>query len=303
VAKTVERNGTRQRTDFLWQGLRLLQERSGDSQSLYLYEPDSYAPLARVDGKGKDAQLYYFHTDQIGTPLDVSDAEGQLVWQATYKAWGEVETYHTHSIEQNLRFQGQYFDQETGLHYNTFRYYDPVVGRFTAQDPIGLLGGNNLYQYAENPVKWSDPLGWIPLARPVNQGHHMVPHTAASDLGIKPFNSQFNVPAMYWNEPGQWTGLEHSGMHGYNGIESDTRPLVKASEIKAEGMSRDAWMKSLENHYNNPEIAHYRGDLRLVGADGKPGQLIASNVSPSQGWKATLKWAKGKGFNFGGCSS
>jgi len=112
-----------------------------------------------VDGVGEDAKLYYFHTDQIGTPLDVSDAEGQLVWQATYKAWGEVETYHTHTIEQNLRFQGQYFDQETGLHYNTFRYYDPVVGRFTAQDPIGLEGGENLYQYAINSLGWIDPWG------------------------------------------------------------------------------------------------------------------------------------------------
>jgi len=62
--------------------------------------------------------------------------------------------------EQNLRFQGQYLDRETGLHYNTFRFYDPDVGRFTTRDPIGLLGGINLYQYAPNPVGWVDPWGW-----------------------------------------------------------------------------------------------------------------------------------------------
>ncbi|MCU6226783.1 type IV secretion protein Rhs, partial [Morganella morganii] len=61
---------------------------------------------------------------------------------------------------QNLRFQGQYFDRETGLHYNTFRYYAPDTGRFTQQDPIGLMGGLNLYQYAPNPVGWVDPWGW-----------------------------------------------------------------------------------------------------------------------------------------------
>ncbi|MEY1391250.1 RHS repeat-associated core domain-containing protein, partial [Providencia stuartii] len=60
---------------------------------------------------------------------------------------------------QNLRFQGQYFDKETGLHYNTFRYYAPDLGRFTQQDPIGLAGGLNLYQYAPNPLTWIDPLG------------------------------------------------------------------------------------------------------------------------------------------------
>ncbi|MEY0247848.1 RHS repeat-associated core domain-containing protein, partial [Morganella morganii] len=61
--------------------------------------------------------------------------------------------------QQNLRFQGQYFDRETGLHYNTFRYYAPDAGRFTQQDPIGLAGGLNLYQYAPNPLMWVDPWG------------------------------------------------------------------------------------------------------------------------------------------------
>jgi RHS repeat-associated protein len=60
---------------------------------------------------------------------------------------------------QPLRFQGQYYDSETGLHYNRFRYYDPDTGRFVSQNPIGLQGGNNLYQYAANPSGWIDPLG------------------------------------------------------------------------------------------------------------------------------------------------
>ncbi|NEK83780.1 MAG: hypothetical protein G3W58_21545 [Pantoea ananatis] len=60
---------------------------------------------------------------------------------------------------QPLRYAGQYSDRETGLHYNLFRYYDPQTGRFTVQDPIGLKGGWNLYQYAPNPQGWVDPLG------------------------------------------------------------------------------------------------------------------------------------------------
>ena len=67
--------------------------------------------------------------------------------------WGEL-------ADQSIRFQGQWHDVETGLHYNRFRYYDPEVGRFIHQDPIGLLGGVNLYQYAPNPLDWTDPLGW-----------------------------------------------------------------------------------------------------------------------------------------------
>ena len=62
-------------------------------------------------------------------------------------------------VEQNLRMQGQYYDEESGLHYNLFRYYDPDSGRFTQLDPIGLAGGLNLYQYAPNALGWVDPLG------------------------------------------------------------------------------------------------------------------------------------------------
>ncbi|MCF4987721.1 RHS repeat-associated core domain-containing protein, partial [Pseudomonas syringae] len=119
-------------------------------------------PLARVDEKEGEVEnkVYYFHTDQIGTPLEMTDAEGQIVWQAKYRPWGAIEKLVVNEVEQNLRFQGQYFDVETGLHYNTFRYYDPEIGRFITQDPIGLAGGDNLYKYVPNPTAWVDPWGW-----------------------------------------------------------------------------------------------------------------------------------------------
>ncbi|MFP3409340.1 RHS domain-containing protein, partial [Pseudomonas sp. SIMBA_065] len=80
----------------------------------------------QVEGEGQ--KLYYFHTDQIGTPLELTDSDRQIVWQATYRSWGGIEQLTVNGIEQNLRFQGQYFDRETALHYNTFRYYDPELG-------------------------------------------------------------------------------------------------------------------------------------------------------------------------------
>ncbi|PIO91205.1 hypothetical protein CBI55_25800 [Pseudomonas syringae] len=161
VAKQSEIKGQTDHKRFLWQGLRMLREESPGQSSLYLYEPGSYAPLARVDEKEGEVEnkVYYFHTDQIGTPLEMTDAEGQIVWQAKYRAWGAVEKLVVNEVEQNLRFQGQYFDVETGLHYNTFRYYDPEIGRFITQDPIGLLGGENLYEYAPNTINWIDPWG------------------------------------------------------------------------------------------------------------------------------------------------
>ncbi|MFK3820562.1 RHS repeat-associated core domain-containing protein, partial [Pseudomonas sp. NPDC089407] len=163
VAKRAEINGEVEQKRFLWQGLRMLREETPGQSILYLYEPGSYAPLARVDqAEGEEQKLYYFHTDQIGTPLELTDSAGKIVWQATYRSWGTIEHLAVDQVEQDLRFQGQYFDFETGLHYNTFRYYDHEVGRFTTQDPVGLSGGNNLYGYVLNPSNWIDPVGLTP---------------------------------------------------------------------------------------------------------------------------------------------
>jgi len=139
----------------------MLREETPEQSILYCYEPGSYAPLARVDqAEGQEQKVYYFHTDQIGTPLEMSNSEGEIVWQATYRSWGAIEQLTINEVEQNLRFQGQYSDAENGLHYNTFRYYDPEIGRFVAQDPIGIDGGLNLYRYVPNPNTWIDPWGW-----------------------------------------------------------------------------------------------------------------------------------------------
>ncbi|UOB24020.1 DUF6531 domain-containing protein [Pseudomonas orientalis] len=149
-------------TQFVWDGLRLLQEHKYSQTSLYVYDDDGYEPLARVDGLGPLQKIRYYHNDLNGLPEQLTEADGHSVWQATYRVWGNTleevrEPYYIE--EQNLRFQGQYLDRETGLHFNTFRFYDPDVGRFTTPDPIGLAGGINTYLYADNPFGWIDPLG------------------------------------------------------------------------------------------------------------------------------------------------
>ncbi|MGI5575673.1 RHS repeat-associated core domain-containing protein, partial [Escherichia coli] len=102
----------------------------------------------------------YFHTDVNGAPEEMTDSDGKIVWETGYQVWGNTIQEKDHGgVEQNLRYQGQYLDRETGLHYNLHRYYDPDVGRFMVTDPIGLRGGLNLYQYGPNPLSWIDPLG------------------------------------------------------------------------------------------------------------------------------------------------
>ncbi|MCK0206367.1 RHS repeat domain-containing protein [Ornithobacterium rhinotracheale] len=94
--------------------------------------------------------LFHYHNDHLGTPNELSDNEGNIIWLADYQAWGNTAKVVWNEIKlgsyavardelQPIRFQGQYIDQETGLHYNRFRYYDADVGMFISHDPIGLL--------------------------------------------------------------------------------------------------------------------------------------------------------------------
>ncbi|GKX53155.1 RHS repeat-associated core domain-containing protein [Budvicia aquatica] len=163
--------------DFIWQGNKLIAECS-DKDTVwrsYLYEPGSFRPLALVEGNAKKKQkikTYWYQNDHLGTPHSLTDSLGNLVYSCSYNAYGKLqeETQHRQEefgirVETNLRFQGQYWDEETGLHYNLNRYYDPALGRYLTQDPIKLGGGLNGYQYVNgNPVNWIDPLGLFNVA-------------------------------------------------------------------------------------------------------------------------------------------
>lgn len=142
------------RTDYLWEGNTLIGEYCQGEYRWYVFEPNSNKPLALISR----GQLYFYQLDQLGTPLSLTDSENNIVWQAHYTVFGKA-TVTVNNIDNPIRFQGQYYDSESGLHYNHFRYYDPETGRFISQDPIGLLGGINHYQYAPNHINWIDPLG------------------------------------------------------------------------------------------------------------------------------------------------
>ncbi len=143
------------KTDYVWAGDQLIQETRNNIKKTYVYEPESFRPVAMV----QDGEVYHYHLDHIGTPRELTSTEGKVVWKAQYRTYGNVAVKEVEEVENNLRFQGQYFDEETGLHYNRHRYYNPNTGQFISQDPIGLLGGVNCYQYVKNPIRWIDPLG------------------------------------------------------------------------------------------------------------------------------------------------
>jgi RHS repeat-associated protein len=114
--------------------------------------------IAKVDVN--TSKIYYYLNDRLGTPQIMTDDTGIIVWEASYKPFGEATVNPMSTMENNFRFPGQYYDEETGLHYNYHRYYNPRTGRYLTPDPIGLDGGVNLYVYVlSNPVNWFDIIG------------------------------------------------------------------------------------------------------------------------------------------------
>jgi RHS repeat-associated protein len=154
---------------FLWDGEVLLSEQWRDGSNEYVFALHDYRPICRFNGE----HLETFHNDHLGTPHKLTNETGQIVWDATYDVYGRVSLLHVEGAENQLRFQGQYEDSETGLHYNFYRYYDPDIGRYITQDPIGLASGiTSLYSYVHNPLTWADPLGLDPI--PLNDPGYTV---------------------------------------------------------------------------------------------------------------------------------
>jgi RHS repeat-associated protein len=153
-----------QTTWFLWDGTQLLAEYDGSGSRIkrYAYLADGdRAQLQDVNG------TYYIHADRLGTPRLITNAGAQVIWSARYEAYGTAQVNEDADsngvpVQLNVRFAGQYYDSETGFHYNYFRDYDPAMGRYIESDPIGLVGGINTYGYVDgNPISLIDPLGLL----------------------------------------------------------------------------------------------------------------------------------------------
>ena len=153
-------------TEFVWDGDDLVHEKvtradgTGPAITTWVFEPGAFAPVAKLEG----AKRYSVVTDHLGTPTEMLNEAGKLAWRAQLDVWG-VPREDLDSIAQDeraknpWRYPGQYQDEETGLYYNRFRYYDPEAGRYIGADPVGLRGGEHQYAYVSDPCATTDPYG------------------------------------------------------------------------------------------------------------------------------------------------
>ncbi len=169
---------TQRITEYMWDGANIVQhsQKTADGSVIqeieYLYEPETFRPLAQVTHKANQAsQLHYIVTDHAGTPQELCSENGDVVWQGEQALWGHYQQRNTlpnHGFRENaqndelycdLRYQGQIEDRESGLYYNVNRYYDADSGQYLSPDPIGFSGGLRPQAYVFNPLEWVEPLG------------------------------------------------------------------------------------------------------------------------------------------------
>ncbi|MDI2590369.1 DUF6531 domain-containing protein [Pseudomonas sp. 681] len=285
IAKAVDGHTT----EFLWQGERLIAESGNNRYRTYIYEPGTFRPLAMLDGEGPlKAEPFYYQLDHLGTPQELTDYSGEIIWSAKYRAYGNLATLDVAEIDNPLRFQGQYYDAETGLHYNRHRYYNPGTGRFLTPDPIKLAGGLNNYQYVPNPTGWVDPLGLASnecdppevdaSGRPKSSPHYSVAYEATlekdvhypgrSDLshfqeGNKQLYNSMNSDPIYKDH------MESA----YPGIYEKVSPGPKGAHARSKPHPLLTW------HHD----AYREGVLQLIPtAQHRSGGVVADVLHPGQ---------------------
>ncbi|WP_331449183.1 putative T7SS-secreted protein [Streptomyces prasinus] len=159
---------------FTWDGLTLCEQTSHrpdvPSTVVLTWDHRDVVPLAQTeriltaDGGQEeiDRRFFAIATDLVGTPTELIDETGDIAWRSRSTLWGTTAWARDSSAYTPLRFPGQYYDPETGLHYNCFRHYDPETGRYTSPDPLGLAPAPNPVGYVDNPHTGCDPLGLMP---------------------------------------------------------------------------------------------------------------------------------------------
>jgi RHS repeat-associated protein len=289
---------TEGRTWFLWAGdLPLAEANSAPGEkpsdplaTVFLFEPGSFHPLAQVrrPAAGDVGTVYHYHCDHLGTPQELTGDDGTIVWQGDLKAWGAVAEIAVKTIPNPLRFQGQYHDVETGLHYNRFRYYAPEQGCFIHQDPIRIWGGDNLAAYGRNPIRYIDPWGLMPWAwNPDGMGHHLVFRNKANSVGLTHLGTKLDTPTFF---PEPYQPGAHEALHAAQ------KPYLGKVQGPWTGTPEELLAASRKGLSSVPQL---RGDLKIP----RTGEILAKNVTPLEAYDKLMEWHEDKiNPGGGGCS-
>ncbi|MFE5940918.1 putative T7SS-secreted protein [Streptomyces sp. NPDC056480] len=170
LGRRISKQSLLETVHFTWDGATLCEQTSEDVT--LTWDHAGLRPLAQTERRADstDERFFAIVTDLIGTPTELVDESGNVAWRTRSTLWGTTTWTRDATAYTPLRFPGQYFDRESGLHYNFFRYYDPESARYFTPDPLGLTPADNPVTYVGNPHTWSDPLGLTPCPPRVEGG-------------------------------------------------------------------------------------------------------------------------------------
>lgn len=165
-----------ERVTFTWDGTILCEQTTHASELpnpvTLTWDHQNLQPIAQTEritstasGTSQeeiDSRFFAIVTDLVGTPRELVGEDGEIAWRTRSTLWGTTTWNVDASTYTPLRFPGQYYDPESGLHHNYFRYYDPETSRYLSSDPLGLAPAPNPATYVHNPTTWADPLGLYP---------------------------------------------------------------------------------------------------------------------------------------------
>jgi RHS repeat-associated protein len=243
-------------TEFFYDGDELCCERLPDGElRQHVHHPGTFIPLLMKQA----GRVYSVICDYLGTPTMLVGDAGEVVWSASYTAWGvvaEVKRDMDSHVETPFRLLGQYHDAETGQCYTRFRYFDPITGRFTSPEPLGIPGGPNLFALDGAPTDVLDPLGLCARRRPMFQQEEKDScGIAAARMIIASKTGKDVAEATLRSQSGDMEGGWASG----KGTHMESLPeLLRQHGVDAGDMKNVtvAELQQMTDNGNNPALVH-----------------------------------------------
>ncbi|MER6527715.1 DUF6531 domain-containing protein [Streptomyces sp. NPDC001508] len=270
---------------FAWDGFvpaEQVRRTAGEAPecTVWNWEPDRFSPVTQTERtqtsepsqEWVDERFYSLVTDLVGTPTEMVDEAGELAWRSRTTVWGApLNDDAPGRARCPLRFPGQYHDQETALHYNYQRHYDPETGQYVSVDPLGLAPGPNPRAYVANPYTAVDPFG---LAPSCEDAARAAARRRADVEQQRPGASKKTRPTSTagLSVPGHGTPFEGASIKG--GASHNLHPDVQAAYDRVPQAIKD----SVGGAHSKCGEAEALSDAMKAGVDPRGGTMAAVNV-------------------------
>ncbi|MFJ4202506.1 putative T7SS-secreted protein [Streptomyces sviceus] len=294
-----------EQVDFTWDGTTLCEQTTRspsipnpvtltwDHQGLHPIAQTERITVADAPQDEIDSRFFAIVTDLVGTPTELIDEAGDIAWRTRSTLWGTTAWAADSTAYTPLRFPGQYFDPETGLHHNYFRHYDPETARYITPDPLGLIPADNPVSYVPNPFGWVDPLGLAACQR-LPEGH-----TSQPAFKNDPYNP--DVVGQRANGKRQEYGITEpypdpvpdpnaNGMIGANGTQVTSKTMWNHGQYRIDVENPNPGQRAGQLHFQDQAnlTAKYQYNFETGKFDGLP-RSIEKEVGRNPGFQAGIE--------------